>query len=399
MNYRAASRPLATLGLVLLPACSWDFNKLSVADFRKNLCDVADNYKKNAEDVAGRITDPARRDQAFADLNQKLGQLAQAKLRAYNAYVNCNEAELKAAQALAESIIGTLGDVLSANFSSPVRQLDFRMQGSKPSSPGPQPWQMTSGVLTMVAGTTPTGPVQVSGTMVVDLQSVGNDLRGPIVNLQWQVQVPGVATWQLRARPSTRNQVSLVRQATGQWLGNLHAALVVDGPGVTWPLVVDLPLTMNAGATQWACDSLGLRPAAPFLPAVPSAGVRFGHGCAGGLPHEPMLDSASACRVGDPLVVQVSDGPIGVSALIVGLSRTQLDLSPLFGVGCELFVTPDLTLFAPLPMGQALHTLPLPPEPSLAGLSLEMQALTLAPTASGWRAGMSGGLTETVQPR
>lgn len=388
------------LVLLLLPACSWDFSKLSVADFNKHMCEVADNFKKNATDSASRITDPARRDQAFVDLNQKLAQLAQAKLRAYNAYVNCNEAELKAAQALAESIIGAVGQALSANFSQPVRQVAFQMQGSKPAGLGTQSWQMGSGAVTFLAGTTPTLPLQASGVMQVDLQSTPTGLLGALRDLQWRVQIAGIAAWAVRARPGTGNRITLTRGPNGDFSGDLHAALLVDGPGVTWPVVVDLPIVVDATQTQWTCDSAGMQPASRFFPIAPQANNRFGHGCAGGLSGEPSLDVISVPRVGDPLVVQVSGGPSNAfGGLVIGFSRGQFDLTSVFGPGCTLLVQPDLTLLFPMPLGLGHQVLPIPPEPSLAGLRLEMQALVLESRGGSFGGGLTGGATEVVVPR
>ncbi len=387
------------LALATLSACSWDYSKLSVRDFRINMCDVLDNFQKNAQDNAGRITDPAARDRAFQDLNTKLGQLAAAKLAAVNAYSNCNEAQLKAAQALATQIIQGLIDTLGGNLKNPLRQISHNVQGNK--APGAGVHQITqNGTVTLVAGATPTNPMQVQGFTRAAFQPTPNGYAGPVIDVQWQVTLPGVAVWNVTALPSPNNRLQLTRQPTG-FVGTMHATLIVDGPGVTWPIVVDLPIEMDLSETLVRLTTPGLVPAQPFFPVLPSANMRFGRGCTGGLAVEPEINPASVTRVGDPLTVRVDDGPsIGFSALSVGLSLTSLDLTSILGPGCILSSTPDLILMAPLsPFGTALHTLPIPMDPAIAGLTLQLQAVVLEPTASGARGGMTGGLTQVVVAR
>lgn len=400
MNTLRTLRYAALAVLPIASACSWDFTKLPPATFRKTMCDAVDNFQKNAQANAARIADPTRRDQAYAQINQQLQQLTVQKLAAVNSYLNCNEAGLKAAQATAKNIIDAITKIVGANLKNPLEQISYNVRGNKQPGPGPRQLAMSNGNMVLVAGPTPTDPIQLQGFMVCDFQPTAAGYAGPILDVQWQASLPGVATWNVTLSPDPANGFDLQRQPTG-YVGQMHLNLVIDGPGITWPLVADLPLTMDLTETQWGTTSGGLQPASLFLPQAPEANIRLGHGCVGGLSIEPELNPFSVARVGDPLVVRVDDAPAGgFSAIVIGLSSTQLDLSPFFGQGCELFATPDLLLMAPIdPLGTATHTLPIPPDPALAGVSLYLQAITLVPSATGIDGGMTGAIVQTLDPR
>jgi len=402
MNQILCLRRLRQCALLVLPlsaACSWDFTKLPPDTFRKTLCDAVDNFQKNAQANAAAITDPGRRDQAYAQLNQQLQQLTQSKLDAINAYLNCNEAQLKAAQATAKNIIDAITKIIGANLKSPLDQISYNVGGSKQAGVGPRQMQVQSGTMVLVAGPTPTDPLQLQGFMVCDFQPTSQGYAGPVLDVQWQASLPQ-ATWQVTLSPDPANVFQLTRGATG-FTGHMHLNLLIDGRGITWPVVVDLPLAMDLGETHWGSTSNGMQPAIRFFPEGPQADIRVGHGCAGGLTIEPELNPFSVARVGDPMTVRVDAAPPGGFGLfVVGLSTTRLDLSPFFGTGCELFVAPDLMLMTPIdPLGSATLTLPIPPDPSLAGLDLYFQAVTLQPSGSGIAGGMTGAIKQTLDPR
>lgn len=396
-------RSLRFGALILLPlttACSWDFTKLPPDAFRKTMCDAVDAFQKNAQDNAARITDPTRRDQAYQQLNQQLQQLTVQKLNAINAYLNCNEAGLKAAQATAKNIIDAITKIVGANLKNPLSQISYNVRGNKQPGAGPQQMLIQSGNAVLVAGPTPTDPLRMQGFVLCDFQPTSQGYAGPVLDVQWQVSLPGVATWHVTLSADPSNAFTVVRQPTGL-SGHMHLNLVVDGPGITWPLVCDLPLSLDPTETLWSSTSGGMQPAILFFPEAPQADTRFGHGCAGGLANEPELNPFSVSRVGDPMVLRVDDGPIGgFSTLVLGFAPTQVDLSLFFGAGCDLFVTPDLMLMAPIdPLGTALHTLPIPADPALSGLDLFFQSVALQPSGSGIVGGMTAPVKQTLDRR
>jgi hypothetical protein len=396
---RRGRRGLPLLLLTFLGACSWDYTKLSPQAFRDNLCGVLDNFQKHAAANAAAIQDPVARAAAFNQVNNSLAQLAAAKLQAVNAYSNCNEAQLKAAQATAERIIEGLMKALGANLKNPLGQIDFNTQGNKQAGPGPHRLVSAGGSMRLQAGQQPTPPLSWQGDAAVDLVPAGSGYQGQVHSVAWTVTLPGVASWNVTLQPDPSNALTLQRQLSGGFTGSMHLNLLVDGRGITWPIVVDLPLTMDATETRWSIASGGLVPANRYFPEVPPANSHYGRGCLGGLSAPVEINPTSVLRVGDPFTVRVDGGPANsFSTLSVGFARTTLDVSFLFGPGCSLLATPDLMLMAPVLGGTAFHTLPIPPDPNLTGLTLHMQAVVLDP-GSGFRGGMTGGLTQTTHAR
>ncbi|MEZ5964940.1 MAG: hypothetical protein R3F56_13955 [Planctomycetota bacterium] len=402
MNTNLRAWRLGALSLLpLISACSWDFTKLPPAQFRKTMCDAVDNFQKNAQANAAAITDPVRRDQAYQQLNLQLQQLTTEKLNAINAYLNCNEARLKAAQATAKNIIDAITRIVGGNMANPLEQVSYNVRGHKPPGTGPQQMIVQSGDAVLVAGPTPTDPLQVSGFVLCDFQPTSQGYGGPVLDVQWQVGLPGIATWNVTLTQDPSNTFTLVQQGTAGFVGHMHLNLLVDGRGITWPLVADLPLSMDVTETQWSSTSGGMRPADLFFPPAPVANIRYGHGCAGGLAVEPELNPFGVSRVGDPLILRVDEAPpAGLSTLVLGFAPTQLDLSPFFGLGCDLFVTPDLLMMQPIdPMGTAVHTLPIPPDPVLAGLTLHFQSVVVTPSSSGIVGGLTMPVKQTLDAR
>jgi hypothetical protein len=389
----------ALAALPLLSACSWDYTKLSPQDFRNNLCGVLDNFQKHAAANAAAINDPVARANAFNQVNNHLAQLSAAKLQAVNAYSNCNEAQLKAAQATAQTIIEGLMKALGANLKNPLSNIDFNVQGNKAPGAGQQQLVAAAGNVRVQAGQRPTDPLQLQGVVVAHFNPTVNGYQGPVQDVQWTVTLPGVSTWNVTLQPHASNVCNVQRQATGGFAGSMHLNLLVDGRGITWPIVVDLPLTMDATETRWSMTSNGLVPASRYFPEVPPANSHYGRGCQGRLAGAVEINPISVARVGDPYTCRVDGGPAGsFSTLVMGFSNPLLDVSFLFGPGCTLLATPDLMLMAPVLGGTAFHTLPIPPDPNLTNLELKFQAVVLDPTA-GLRGGMTGGLTQTVQAR
>jgi hypothetical protein len=379
LSYRSPSVvPLAAC--FLLSACSWDFEKLPVKDFRENLCAVLDNFQKNAQDNCRQIQDAARRDQCFRDINTAQAELAAAKLKAVIAYTNCNEAELKAAQAIAERIIEALTKV-AGNLKNPLKNIDFNVQGQKNPGTGTQQMFVNNSHLVLLAGNRPTDPMQLQGQMVMMFQPDGQGgYRGPVANVQWTAILPGVSTWTVRNIPDPANQFHLQRQATG-FAGRMRVALLVDGRGITWPIVVDLPLSMSLDERQWSLQSGGMVPAAAFFPQAPQAGIRRGQGCPGSNGRVPDINPASVSRIGDPLVTRIDEArPNSVAGVIYGLTKTDIPLDPIGGTNCSLLASPDLFLFAPTdPAGSSVVAVTMPHDASLVDAEIHQQAFVLDP--------------------
>lgn len=132
-----------------------------------------------------------------------------------------------------------------------------------------------------------------------------------------------------------------------------------------------------------------------------AAVATFGAGCPSTV-GVPTLSSLSMPWAGDTLTIGVGNvAPGALPLVLLGLSDTAWVAGPLpqnlavLGfAGCDLLVSPDVSLFAPAPVG-----LPLPLNPALAGVELFAQAAALQPLAQGFDLSMSAALRLTIGVR
>ncbi len=118
----------------------------------------------------------------------------------------------------------------------------------------------------------------------------------------------------------------------------------------------------------------------------------FGKGCSGSLARVPRLAGGGPVKIGLPFTLKILDGPAGGTCLVgFGRSRSTLgaglwlplDLAPLGGPGCRLYVAPLVLKGVPLnPSGTGSMVLPVPNLPVLYRAVLYVQGLIPAKSAN-----------------
>lgn len=137
---------------------------------------------------------------------------------------------------------------------------------------------------------------------------------------------------------------------------------------------------------------------------VPAAATPFGNGCASSAGTTVQLDANGAPAIGNSsFALQVSGGRPS-TAVALFLSETR-GLSPIGMTTCDLLLDPaGISALAALglgavplapfdPTGRSTFPLPIPTAPTLAGLQLELQAISLDPGANSSDLVSSNGLT------
>ncbi len=117
----------------------------------------------------------------------------------------------------------------------------------------------------------------------------------------------------------------------------------------------------------------------------------FGSGCKGSSGQRPVIGQLGEPSIGSASYkVSLSDGPArGVVALCLGISSTRwgsltlpLDLSSLGMTGCELLVSPELSLSSSATSGRATVSVPIPDNSKLRRASAYAQWFCLDPGAN-----------------
>ncbi len=126
--------------------------------------------------------------------------------------------------------------------------------------------------------------------------------------------------------------------------------------------------------------------------------ANYGSGCKGSVGTPALsLEGGALPWTGESLKVRVSTMPkAGAALMLIGFSKTKwgpfnlpLDLSSLGLSACKLACSPDLAGILVNVSGAALWTLPIPNDPSLAGLHLYHQALVFDKSANKFGAVLS----------
>jgi hypothetical protein len=139
-----------------------------------------------------------------------------------------------------------------------------------------------------------------------------------------------------------------------------------------------------------------------FVAASVATIARYGLGCPGSA-GIPVLDAAAGALpvLGTTLPLQLGALPLpsGLAILALGFDRTQwlgvplpMALDPVGMPGCRLWVPPEVWLALPTSGGLASYSLAIPADPSLGGLTLGAQALSLDPAAAGGFGAVSNGV-------
>jgi hypothetical protein len=130
----------------------------------------------------------------------------------------------------------------------------------------------------------------------------------------------------------------------------------------------------------------------------------FGSGCPGSN-GVPLLASAVAPRLGTTFTSTLTHLATGASfgAMLAGLDNTTSGLGSLplpmaaFGLpGCNLLVSPDVSLFLPVVGGAVTNNLTIPANPNLIGVQLFQQGASLDPAVNAAGIVLSNGLAITV---
>lgn len=106
----------------------------------------------------------------------------------------------------------------------------------------------------------------------------------------------------------------------------------------------------------------------------------YGAGCASAT-SAPTMQGLTAPNLGTNYVLRTANLGAGPAAMILGLAsdNTPLALAP-FASGCTLLAQPDVVQTLNVFVNQAILSLPIPNDPSLAGLQLYSQAAQFGST-------------------
>lgn len=191
------------------------------------------------------------------------------------------------------------------------------------------------------------------------------------------------------------------RRVVCLWQSGLTPAQVAEWDGAAqWSLLQGLTPPGGWLVTVPAYDSLrgrallfdGLGGLSAYGPSNPASYQLHGPGCPGplGVPTLSLVQPWTLPWLGDLLAVQVDGLPMGTAVLTTGLSdqvagsvALPLDLTPYGLPGCQLRMSPDVSVMLSGPGTSATLALPIPPalRQHLLGLPFFQQALV--PTAVG----------------
>jgi len=227
-------------------------------------------------------------------------------------------------------------------------------------------------------------PVGSIGSLNLFSRDTGNDLR------LWRSDGTANGTYELIDRPPVTNAIGdgrylwfATEDGAGRELwrtdGTVNGTMRMADlfPGVTSSLPHDFAVSNGRILFAATHPTLGIE---PWVLTPGAVAQPIGHGCM-------LSGSASRLRatppvLGTAMAVHIDNGPPAGAAFVLGsLFTTGSFRFP--GGRCDLFVDPSfLTLaFLPLTNGAAAWSMPVPPDPWLAGLPLRLQSL-LFPNAT-----------------